>query len=186
MIVLNQGILFLLNAEPRLFGMDQQTFLQLVPHLFNFIALAVLITFILYKPVRAFLHERADRIAKELDEADTTRKAAIALKDQYEQRLKDIEMERTAILDDARKQAMERRNRDMAEAKKEIEALKARAGVEIAAELDRVKDQVEQAIVEVSTEMAGKLLAATIDPSIHNRLFDEAMAELETTVFKGV
>jgi F0F1-type ATP synthase membrane subunit b/b' len=47
-----------------------------------------------------------------------------------------------------------------------------------------VKDQVEQAIVEVSCEMAGKLLATTIDPKTHNRLFDEAMAELESTVFK--
>jgi len=186
MIALNQGFISLLNVpmEPRLFGMDSQTFLQLVPHLFNFILLAVLMTFILYKPVRAFLHERADRIAKELEEADATRLAANALKDQYEQRLKDIEMERTAILDDARKQAIERRNRDMADTKKEMDALKARAQIEITAERDRVKDQVEQAIVEISTDMAGKLLAASIDATAHTRLFNEAMAELEATVFK--
>jgi len=182
----NQGFLFLLNAEPRLFGMDQQTFMQLIPHLFNFILLAVLLTFILYKPVRAFLHERADRIAKELDEAEQTRQAALDLKSKYEQQLKDIEMERTVILDDARKQAIERRNRDMTEAKKEIDALKARANAEIEAEKNRVKDQVEQSIVEISSAMAGKLLAASIDVNAHSRLFDEAMAELEATVFKGV
>jgi F-type H+-transporting ATPase subunit b len=183
---MNPIFMFLLSTEPepRLFGLDSQTFIQIAPILVNFILLALLLTFILYKPVRAFLHERADRIARELDEAESTRQAAIALKDQYEQRLKDIETERSAILDDARKQAIERRNRDMAETKKEIEALKSRAGIEIAAELDRVKDLVEQSIVEISSDMAGKLLNATIDPSIHNRLFDEAMAELEATVFK--
>jgi F-type H+-transporting ATPase subunit b len=181
---MTEGFIFLLNAEPRLFGMDLQTFLQMLPHLFNFILLAVLLTFILYKPVLAFLHERANRIAKELDEAEANRAAAKTLKEQYEQRLKDIEMERTAILDDARKQAMERRNRDIAEAKKEIESLKARAEIEIEAEKNRVKDQMEQSIVEISSEMAGKLLTVTIDPSIHNRLFEEAMAELEATVFK--
>jgi F-type H+-transporting ATPase subunit b len=186
MIVLNQAFLFLLNVEPepRIFGMDEQTFYALVPHLFNFIFLAIVLTFILYKPVRNFLQQRADRIAKELDEAEATRQAANALKEQYEQRLKDIEMERTAILEDARKQAMERRTRDIAETKKEIDALKARADNEIAAELLRVKDQVEQSIVEVSSEMAGKLLAVTIDANVHNRLFDEAMAQLETTLFK--
>ena len=183
---MNDAFMFLLNTEPvpRLFGMDQQTFLQVAPHLFNFILLAILMTFILYKPVRAFLHERADRIAKELDEAEATRAAAGSLKEQYEQRLKDIEIERTAILDDARKQAMERRNRDMAETKKEMDALKARADIEIAAELARVKDQVEQSIVELSSDMAGKLLGVSIDPGMHSRLFDEAMAELEATVFK--
>ncbi|MCL2501418.1 MAG: ATP synthase F0 subunit B [Defluviitaleaceae bacterium] len=183
---MNQGFIFLLNAEPtpRLFDLDLQTFLQMAPALVNFIGLAVILTFILYKPVRAFLHERAERIARELDDAEAVKQAALALKEQYEQLLKGIELERTAILDDARKQAAERRNRDMAETKKEIEDLKSRAGVEIAAELDRVKDMVEQAIVEISSEMAGKLLSVTIDPSIHNRLFDEAMAELEATVFK--
>lgn len=183
---MNQGFIVLLNAapEPRLFGMDMQTFLQIVPHLFNFILLAVLLTFILYKPVRAFLHERANRIARELDEAEATRAAANALKEQYEQRLKTIEMERTTILEEARKLAMERRSRDLAETKTEMDALKARAMLEISSERDRVKDQVEQAIVEVSCEMAGKLLATTIDPKTHNRLFDEAMAELDSTVFK--
>ncbi|MCL2604537.1 MAG: F0F1 ATP synthase subunit B [Defluviitaleaceae bacterium] len=183
---MNQGFIFLLNAEPvpRLFDLDLQTFLQMLPALVNFIVLALVLTFILYKPVRAFLHERANRIARELDEAEATKQAAIALKEQYEQLLKGIELERTAILDDARKLAMERRSRDMTETKKEIEDLKARAGVEIAAELDRVKNMVEHAIVEISSEMAGKLLNVTIDPSIHNRLFDEAMAELEATVFK--
>ena len=134
MIVLNAGNLLFLNTRlyevcyacnERLFGVDAQTGIQTLSHLFNFILLALLLTFLLYKPVRAFLHERADRIARELDDAETARAAAHALKAQYDQRLKDVELERTAILDDARKLANERRNRDIAEAKKEIEALKA-------------------------------------------------------------
>jgi F-type H+-transporting ATPase subunit b len=195
-LALNQvfnRVFFMLNTRlydtcaacnERLFGMDAQTGFQVLPHLVNFILLAILLTFLLYKPVRAFLHERADRIARELDEAEATRMAALELKAQYDQRLKDIEMERTAILDDARKLAAERRNREIAEVKKEIDALKARADVDIAAEKDRVKDQMEQAIIDISTGMANKLLAVTIDPALHTRLFDEAIAELEATVFK--
>jgi F-type H+-transporting ATPase subunit b len=169
----------------RLFGVDAHTGLQFIPHLINFILLATLLTFILYKPVRAFLHERADRIGKELDEATATRAAANEIKAQYDKKLKEIEIERTAILDDARKLATERRNAEIAEAKKEIEALRTRADVEINAERDRVRDQIERAIVEISAEMAGKLLSVTIDTNMHNRLFDEAMTELEATVFKN-
>ena len=177
---------FLLNAqvEERLFGMDMQTFLALIPMLVNFIVLAVILTFILYKPVRDILNERAARIARELDEAEATRKSANEMKAQYEQRLKDIELERSAILDDARKLATERRNRDIAEVKEEINALRNRANMEIEGEMTRVKEQVEQSIIDISADMAGKLLAANIDTNKHNRLFDEAMAELEATVFK--
>lgn len=167
-----------------MFGMDQQTFIIVGPMLINFIILAVILTLLLYKPVRAFLYERANRVARELDEAEAARQVALTLKAQYDQRLKDIEQERTAILDDARKLAMERRHNELAETRKEINVLKNRAEAEIIAERDRVKDQVEQAIVDISSEMAGKLLAVTIDTSMHNRLFDEAMAQLEATVFK--
>ena len=183
---MHEGIQFLLNAqaEERLFGMDAQTALQLIPHLINFIALAIFLTFILYRPVRDFLNERADRIARELDDAEATRVSANKLKAQYEQRLKDIEMERTHILDDARKLAMERRSREIADTKDEITMMKARADLEIAGELARVKEQVERSIIDVSAAMASKLMATKIDTKTHNRLFDEAMAELEATVFK--
>ncbi|MCL2364943.1 MAG: F0F1 ATP synthase subunit B [Defluviitaleaceae bacterium] len=183
---MNQFMLFLLNAnvEERLFAMDAQTFRQLIPHLFNFIPLAIFITFILYKPVRNLLNERAARIARDLDEAETARTSANELKAQYEQRLKDIELERSIILDDARKLATERRNREIAEVKEEIAAMKTRAQLEIAAELAYVKEQVEQSIVDISTAMAGKLLTTTINAKAHSRLFDEAMAELEETIFK--
>jgi len=186
MIALSASLHFLINAsvEERLFAIDAQTFIALIPHLFNFIILAIFLTFILYRPVRQFLNERANKIAHDLDEAETARMSANDLKALYEQRLKDIEQERTLILDDARKLAMERRNRDIADVKEEIAALKARADMEIAGELARVKEQVGQSIIDISIEMASKLLSAQIDANAHNRLFDETMAELEETLFK--
>jgi F-type H+-transporting ATPase subunit b len=188
MITGNQGFTFLLNgvtyAYRPLFSLDPQTFISLIPIFINVVLLAVVMRWLLYNPVRNFMAKRAERVAGQLEEAEAIRAEAIALKNQYEQRLKDIEVERNAILDDARKQAVERRNRDMAETKKEVDAIKARATVEITAERDRVKDQVQQAIIEISSDMASKLLHTSIDPAAHNRLFDEAMDELEATVFK--
>ena len=185
---MNQGF-FLLDTGGRtfreLFNLDAQTFIQILPILVNVVALFVLLTYLLYNPVRNFMARRSERIAAQLDEAEATKAAAHVLKDEYEQKLKDIEQERSAILDEARKLAAERRARELADAKKEAEAIKARAMIEIAAERDRVKDQVEQAIVDISAGMAGKLLGANIDTAAHSRLFDEALAELDATVFKS-
>ena len=167
-----------------LFNLDAQNFISLIPIFINVVFLAVVLTYLLYNPVRNFMAKRAERVALQLEEAEATRSSAMSLKEQYEQKLKDIEIERNAILDEARKQAADKRNRDMAETKKEVDGIKARANLEIAAERDRVKDQVQQAIIDISTDMASKLMSVAIDNNVHNRLFEEALAELEATVFK--
>ena len=59
-----------------------------------------------------------------------------------------------------------------------------RAANDVTFELNRVKGVVHHAIVDISAEIAEKLMAVTIDKSIHDNLFDEAMDELESMVFQ--
>ena len=140
---------------------------------------------LLYRPVREFLNKRAERINNELQDASDKMKTAQDLRAEYEQKIRDIELERGAILDEARKQANDKRNELLTETKSELETLKERASLEMVAERERVKDQIHQAIVDISSDMAAKLITMTIDQKTQDKLFDEAMAELETMVFKG-
>jgi F0F1-type ATP synthase membrane subunit b/b' len=52
----------------------------------------------------------------------------------------------------------------------------------IATELEQTKGAVHQAIIDISTDMAAKLIAAAIDQKAHDRLFSEALTELESTM----
>lgn len=159
-------------------------FIDMIPNLFNFLAIAVLLTFLLYKPVKKILQARADRVAGELADAAESKASAAELKAQYEQKVKDIELERATILDEARKEASDRRTQMLDDAKHEVQELKNRAARDIATEKEQVKNTVYQAIVDISTDMAARLISATVDKTAHDRLFSEAMDELEATAFR--
>ena len=181
-----QYFLFSLMSElppDRFFGMDGQTLRQAAVNAFGVIVLCFILTKLLYKPVRNFLRERAERIRNQLDEARESKASAGELKARYDRRLKDIDLERAAILEEVRKHAAEQRDLIINAAKDEVRDLKDRAGTEIAAERERIRDEIHSAVIDISSDMAEKLLAAAIDRKAHERLFDEGLAELDRAVF---
>lgn len=187
MVQLNPQIMFILNGyryRP-LIDMDMQMFVDMLPNLLNFAAIAALLTWLLYKPVKRILKARADRVEGDMKDAALSKETAEELKAQYEQKVRDIETERAAILDEARRLANENRDRILETAKTEAADVKTRAERDIATEKEQIKGAVHQAIVDISTDMAAKLISATIDKKAHEKLFAEAMTELEaTTAFK--
>jgi len=160
-------------------------FIGMLPNLFNFLLTVVLLTWLLWKPVKKILQARADRIENEMNDAAVSKATAAELKASYEQKVREIEKERAEILDEARKLANESRERLLDAAKAEALEVKERASRDIATELEQIKGAVHQSIIDISTDMAAKLIAATVDKAAHDRLFSEALTELEaTTAFK--
>jgi len=187
MSFLNPQLLFILNSVPEyreLFSVDIQTFIDMIPPLVSFVVLVALLAFLLYKPVKKVLQARSERVMGELAEAEEKNATAYELKSQYEQKIRNIEQECSAMLNEARKQANVVRGEIINDAKIEAQEVRSRAANDVDFELNRVKGEVHHAIVDISAEMAEKLMTVTIDKSIHDSLFDEAMDELETVVFQ--
>jgi len=180
-------MLMLLAGAPadRLFGLDQQTLIQVGFVLLNVSLLAVILTFLLYKPVRNFLHKRADGIKNQLEQAAADMAKANELRLIYEQKLKDIDLERNTLLDTARRLDAEKSRQILAEAKQEADAIKQRAFADIGLERERVKEEMKQAIIEISAALAEKYLARAVDGEIHDRLFAETLAEMEDTTWQS-
>ena len=189
---MNPHFLLLLESLPpelppdRFFGMDGQTLISAGINAIGVILLSVILTKLLYKPVRKMLNDRTERIKNQMDEARESRAAAGELRTKYDHRLKDIDVERTAILEEARKQANEQRDNILSAAKDEALELKEKAGIEIAAERERVRDEMYTAVIDISSDMAEKLLAAAIDRDAHARLFADGLAELDRALFAPV
>ncbi|MCL1877977.1 MAG: F0F1 ATP synthase subunit B [Defluviitaleaceae bacterium] len=176
--------LFLITVTPEYRGIlniDLQNFLDMVPNLVFFVLTVLLVTYLLYKPVRKILAARAERVEGDISDAALSKASAAELKAMYEKKVRDIEAERNEILDEARKLASERSAKMLDEAKTDAQDVKNRAARDVANELEQIKGMVHQSIVDISTDMAAKLIAATIDAKAHEKLFDEAMAELEAT-----
>ena len=186
---MNTQTLFLLSGIETnipLFSLDMDTFISMIFPLISFIVLVLIMAKLLYKPVQRILKNRADRVEQDLQDASDKSAKAQELYLEYEQKVKDIESERTAILDATRKQANDHRVAILEAAKIEAQELRDRASRDINTERERVKEEVHQAIVEISTDMAEKLISVNIDKNAHSKLFAEAMADLESTVFKPV
>lgn len=172
---------FLLESLPpgRMFGLDEATIGQMLFLLINVAVLAFVLSKLLYKPVLQILHDRRARILEEVRTAEKDKTEALQLKAQYEQRLQEVEQEKYEILESARKVAAEKSNEQLALARTEAETVKSRALKEIALEQDRVKSEMKQQIIDVSSVMVTKFLARSIDAATHEQLFNETMAELE-------
>ena len=88
---------------------------------------------------------------------------AQALKKEYEEKLKNIESERTAILQEARTTALKNSQIIISDAKTEATAIKDRANLEIERAEEKAKDDIKKQIVQVSTLMSEKICCCQDD-----------------------
>jgi F-type H+-transporting ATPase subunit b len=116
-----------------------------------------------------------------MNDAALSKMSAAELKAEYEKRVKDIETERASILDEARKTTAEKRSQVLDEAKAEATEIRDRASRDVERDLRQLKASIHQSIVEISTDMAGRFVVASVDKAAHDKLFEEALVELEAT-----
>ena len=167
--------------DGRLFALDQQMLISVGVQLLNFVVLAVILGWLLYKPVRKYLAARTQRISGQLEDAQQKMAGAEELKAQYEAQLREIEAERARVLEAARLEAAEQSKQILAEARSEADAIRRRAEESTLQEKEKLQRETWQYIVEVSSLMTEKLVQKAMDSEAHQRLFDDAMAQLEET-----
>lgn len=162
----------------RIIGFDAQLLTDLGLQLFSTLVIVVALYFILHKPVTAMLDKRKQAIANEINEAKATNVNAAKLKADYEDKIAGIEEEAAQILKETRAKALAREEQMVAEAKKEIEAMKAKAANDILLEQERVKDEMKTQLIDVSTLMASKFVALSIDENKHQEIIDDIIKEM--------
>jgi len=176
---------FLLNAAAaelpagRVFGIDQQTFIQIIANVLNVAGLAAVLVYLLYRPVRTVLKKRTNRIQGQLMQAEEELENATALRHKYERRMEEVEKEREEILNEARRVAADSSRRLVAEAKKEADSIRERAAQNVEMEWERAENDMRTAIIDVSAVMAEKFVSLAINKETHDRLFAETVSDLE-------
>ena len=165
--------------DGRVFGIDQQTLIQIVANVINVAALAAFLSFLLYRPVRTILQKRTSKIQGQLIQAEEELEKATELRQKYEQKMEDVEREREEILGEARKVAADSSRRLLAEAKKEADTIRDRAAANVEMEWERAESDMRTAIIDVSAVMAEKFVSLAINKETHDRLFNETISDLE-------
>lgn len=144
-----------------------------------FVVLLIILRAAAWKPIQRTLQNRERFIMDSLANAKREREESDRLLAQYREKLNQARAEATAIVDEGRRDAEEVKKRITAEAKVEAESIvnRARRDIEIARN-DAVKQLHDQAIA-LATTVAAKIVRKELKASDHERLLDEALAELE-------
>ncbi len=166
------------QMEPRLFDLDFQLLSDALLTLIAVLALALVLSYFLFNPAREFLKKRQEKIAGELNEAKDNQEQAIALKQEYERKLHDINKEAEAILSEARKKAIENETRVITDAKEEAARIIARANTEAELEKKKITDDVKKEMITVASALASKVIGDSMDGKIQDRLVEETLKEI--------
>lgn len=164
--------------DGRIFGLDAQLLFDAAILAINIFILFTLVSYLLCNPVRKMLTDRQAKITAEREKTAADMDMADKLKAEYEEKLKGVNKEVEAILSDARKRALKNQERIENEAKEEAARIIDNARKEAELEKQKAVDDVKKEIIMVSTLMANKLVAASIDKATQDTLIDETLREI--------
>ena len=133
------------------------------------------LSYLLFNPVRDVLKKRREKVLSELEDASTKSKDANELKALYESKLKDINLERDRILEDARKKAKLKEADIIAKAEEEAKIITQSADKEIELEKRKALDELKREIVDIASVMASKALSSSMDMNMQKSIIDEAL-----------
>ena len=170
--------MILLTDMSRLFDLDWQLVADASLMIIAVFVLFLLMSYFLFNPARKLMNDRKEKIQGELETAKQDMEEAGRLKQDYEARIKEIDKEAEAILSEARKKALNNENQIVAEAKEEAARILERARVEAELEKQKVTDEVKREIIAVASLMAGKLVTASIDTAVQNKMIEETLKEM--------
>ena len=171
--------------DGRLFDLDLQLLADATLMLIAVFVLFLIASYFLFNPVREMMAKRQAKIKGELDSAAKDREDASLLKEQYEEKLKNINIEAEAILSDARKRALENENKIVAQAKDEAARIIDRARVEAELEKQKAADDVKREMVVLASIMAGKVVKASIDTTVQESLVNETLKEIGESTWQS-
>lgn len=164
--------------DGRIFGLDIQLGFDVILQAIAVFIMFLLLSYILFEPVRKMLENRKNKIAGQLDQAAADQEEAAKLKAEYDEKLKNVEKEADEILAQARKKALKREENIVAEAKEEAARIISSANREVELQKAKVKDQMKQEMIQVAVLMAGKIIAGQIDAKEQNKLIDQTLQEM--------
>ena len=159
----------------RLFNLDFQLLHDSVLTLIAVFVLFLGGSFFFFNPARKFLDKRKQSIADDIEAAEKEKSEAERLKNEYEEKLKNVDAEVEGILSDARQRALANENRIVADAREEAGKIIDNAHREANLEKQTVADEVKKEVISVAGAMAGKIVAATMSDADQKRLLDETL-----------
>lgn len=151
---------------------------EIIAQIINFLVLLFILSKLLYKPVLKTMKERQEKINEELSKADKKMEEASSIISLYENKLREIGDTENELMDIAKKNAVE-------EKEKLMEGFKAKAEELMEIYYDRIEDEksqfefeIRKSLGENSVKIAENILKIFNYDSVHDNMFNVFMGKL--------
>ena len=176
---MNLGSTFVaLETSGRVVGLDYQLLFDAAITAINVFILFLLFSVILFNPVRNMLKKRQDKITSDRETAEKNREDALAMKAEYEEKLKAANKEAELILSDARKTAMHNEQKIIDEAKEEAARILSRANAQVELERKAAADDMKKEMIALASLMAEKAVAGAVDAKVQDTMVESTLKEI--------
>jgi F-type H+-transporting ATPase subunit b len=151
---------------------------QILISLCNLLILFLILKKFLYQPVKRTMAQRQAGIDRQYNEAERARRAALADKEQWEEKLKTAQSDADTMLRTAAEQANYRRDVILADARQQADGIVRQAETEARLEKEKAAAEIKREIVDVSAALTEKLLSREIRDEDHRVLFQSFLESL--------
>jgi len=158
--------------------METPTWSIVMVQMATFLIGAVLLWFVAYKPIRAILRERRERIDSEQRAAEDSRKKAEALEKELNRRINRLEDEAKKKSVESEKAAKKLKDALMAAARKQALAVVEQGRALRKREADEMRAAVRRDAIRLSVAMARKVAGMALKPADQRRLVRKVVDSL--------
>ena len=169
----------------RLFDLDMQLIHDAVLVAVSVFVLFLLASYLLFNPARDLLKKRQEKIQGDLDTAKQDKESALAMKEEYDSKIKNVQKESEEILSEARKKATANEAKIISDAKEEAARIIKQARRDAELEKQKAADEMKQEMIQIASLMAGKVVARSIDTTVQNSLVEETLKEVGDTTWQS-
>jgi F-type H+-transporting ATPase subunit b len=143
-----------------------------------FILLLVVLGKWAWKPILFALKRREEHIQKAIDDAEKARKDAEAALADYQQRLNQAKAESQAIIDQGRQDAHQLADEMKKRAQEEATSLRKQSARDITAAKDQALQEIYRQAVELTTDLASKVIRKNLNSEDQRQLVQEAISQM--------
>jgi F-type H+-transporting ATPase subunit b len=146
-------------------------------HLINLVALLVILYFVLYKRVKAFMKRRSDEYTAREDDIAARQRQADEMKEEYAGLMNKANNEIARISEEAVVTAEIQGKALIEEAKKNAKTIIEKANNDILLEKAKMKAEFKNEVADIAVDIAGKILMREIKDADTKKVLDDCLDE---------
>ena len=150
----------------------------LIAQIINLVVLFAVLYKFLFKRFLTTLEARSVRIQKGLEDAEIAGKRAVEAEEAYQERIKQADRERQAILAKAAQEAEKLKGGILAKAQEEAGQLVLEAQADIERQREQAMSELRKQVPDLTLLATTKVIGQVLDEETHSRLIDEVLVEM--------